>query len=158
MNNKNKTTAGAAIAAAPVSEAQAPNQTAATAAEAGSPIIPAAEEAGSSPEEEEAPTAFDVERFNQFLESLDEETFAIALDAVLDEAHHRGVVTGEDVRAEAQTQAVAEAGPADEHAEVRALVRANRLEKFWQDAEGNYHFDAAHAKKLGLENLIEIAA
>ncbi len=128
MSNKNTKTAGEAIAASP---APAVNQTADTAAEAGSPIVPTNATAS-----DEAPEAKSKAELVEELATLTDAQFEEVFEAVLAEADRRGIITTDEPQAESVAVA-----------EVRDLLTRNGLKKAWQDAAGNVHFDETAALK-----------
>jgi hypothetical protein len=158
MSGRNSRTAGAAVAAAPA-------QTAATAGEAGLPIVtpPADEQSGeaepSAGEETEEPApahVFDLERFTAAIESLSDEDFMSALEAMYGEGYSRELLTldtpAELESAEVPAAVVAEAAPADEHAETRELLARFNLKRAWVDTEGGVHYDEKAARKAAGDN------
>lgn len=171
MSGKNSRTAGAAVAA----PAPAVNQTAATAGEAGLPVVTPPAEQGAEgsaeqpdepeqpaeperPAEEEAePVArvFQLDRFTEAIESLSDEDFMLALEAMYGEGYRRDLLLvdkpaeleAKPETAEVPAAIVAEAAPVDEHAETRELLTRFSLKRAWQDAEGQVYFDEKAALK-----------
>ncbi|MDO7846484.1 hypothetical protein Q5H92_08955 [Hymenobacter sp. M29] len=164
MSGRNSKTAGAAVAAAP---APVVNQTAATAGEAGLPIVAPPAEQPAEPErpaeEEEAEPAervFQLDRFTEAIESLSDEDFMLALEAMYGEGYRRDLLTidkpheleSKPETPEVAADTVAEAAPVDEHAETRELLGRFNLKRAWRDADGVVHFDEKAARKAAGDN------